>query len=213
MTARKVDEASARLRELRQDEWSDLGLAGVAMGLAIATSTLHPPLTLPLLIGAFVLLVLGLRALVRRGELFDSLLLDQDAYSISEVRRRAAEAASMKSRRELAGALRRRLSPVPGYGYSVRPRVAAVSADLAALAEDLEDETLDFDPWCAVRCEQLVTSVTESPLLNDALPAEDLLARINQIRAGFRHTLISEAIGLGATQTDHGVDSSAGRGS
>jgi hypothetical protein len=211
MTARKVDEASARLRELRQDEWWDLGLAGVAMGLAIATSTLHPPLTLPLLIGAFVLLVLGLRALVRRCELFDSLLLDQDAYSISEVRRRAAEAASMKSRRELAGALRRRLSPVPGY--SVRPRVAAVSADLAALADELEDEALEFDPWCAVRCEQLVTNVTESPLLNDVLPAEDLLARINQIRAGFRHTLISSAIGLGATQTDHGVDASAGGGS
>jgi hypothetical protein len=189
MTARKVDEASARLRELRQDEWSGLGLAGVAMGLSIAASTLHPPLTLPLLIAAFVLLVLGLRALVRRCELFDSLLLDQDAYSISEVRRRAAEAASMKSRRELAGALRRRLSPVPGY--PVRPRVATVSADLAALADELEDEALEFDPWCAVRCEQLVTSVTESPLLNDALPAEDLLARINQIRAGFRHTLIS----------------------
>jgi hypothetical protein len=188
MTARKVDEASARLRELRQDEWSDLGLGGVAMGLAIAASTLHPPLTLPLLIGAFALLFLGLRALVRRCELFDRLLLDQDAYSISEVRRRAAKAASTESRREHAGALRRRLSPVPGC--PVRPRVAAVSADLAALADELQDDTLELDPWCAVRCEQLVTSVTDSPLLNDALPAEDLLARINQVRAGFRRRLI-----------------------
>jgi len=50
MTARKVEEAGTRLRELRQDEWSDLGLAGVAMALAIAASTLHPPLALPLLI-------------------------------------------------------------------------------------------------------------------------------------------------------------------
>ncbi|HEY7602960.1 MAG TPA: hypothetical protein VH760_01775 [Gaiellaceae bacterium] len=184
MTARSVEQAGARLQELRQDEWSDLGLAGAAMGLALAASALHPPLALPLLAGAFVLLVLGLRALIQRCELFDSLLLDQDAYSISEVRRRAAKAASMKCRREHAAALRRRLSPLPGY--PIRPRVAVVSSDLAALASELDDETLELDPWCAVRCEQLVTSVPDSPLLNDALPVEDLLARINQIRAGFR---------------------------
>jgi hypothetical protein len=184
MTARRVDEAAARLRDLRQDEWSDLGLAGVAMGLAIAASTLHPPLALPLVIGAFVLLVLGLRALIQRCELFDRLLLDEDAYSIAEIRRRAAKTASMNSRRELAASLRRRLDPLPGY--SIRARVAAVSTELAELAGELEDETLELDPWCAVRCEQLITSAADSPLHNDALPAEDLLSRINQVRAGFR---------------------------
>jgi hypothetical protein len=186
MTARKVEEAGTRLRELRQDEWSELGLAGVAMALAIAASTLHPPLALPLLIGAIVLLVLGVRALVQRYELFDRLLLDPDAYSISEVARRATKAASMECRLEQAAALRRRLTPPPGY--PVRPRVAAVASDLAALADELEDETLELDPWCAVRCEQLVTSVVDSPLLNDDLPAEDLLARINQIRSGLHRT-------------------------
>lgn len=187
MTARGVDEACDRLRRLRQDEWSELGLAGVAMGLALTASVLHPPLALPLVVGAFVLLALGLRALVLRWELFDNLLLDPDAYAISEVHRRAQDRASTRSRQELARSLRRRLEVVSGY--PIRPRVAAVSADLAALARELDDESLALDPWCAVRCEQLVTSVADSPLLNDALPAEDLLARINAIRGGFRQRL------------------------
>jgi hypothetical protein len=84
--------------------------------------------------------------------------------------------------------LRRRLAPVPGY--PIRPRVAAVSAELAELAHELEDERLELDPWCAVRCEQLVTSVADSPLYNEALPAEDLLARINQVRSGFHRTAV-----------------------
>ncbi|HEY7693446.1 MAG TPA: hypothetical protein VH816_14000 [Gaiellaceae bacterium] len=184
MTARAIDEAGDRLRKLRQDEWSELGLGGVAMGLALTASVLHPPLALPLVAGAFALLGLGLRALVLRWELFDRLLLDPDAYAISEVHRRAQELASTRSRRELARSLRLRLEVVPGY--PIRPRVAAVSADLAALERELDDETLALDPWCAARCEQLLTSVADSPLLNEALPAEDLLARINQIREGFR---------------------------
>jgi hypothetical protein len=183
LTARAVEEAGDRLRRLRQDERSDLALAGVAMGLAIAASTLHPPLAVPFLIGAFVLTGLGIRALVLRTELFDDLLLDRDAYALTEIRRRAVRAASITSRRECALALRRRLQPVPGY--PVRPRVVAFADKLTELADELEDETLTLEPWCAVRCEQLVTSVPDSPLLNDALPVEDLLARINQIRAGF----------------------------
>ena len=189
MTARRVEEAGDRLRKLRQDEWSELALAGLAMSLALGATALHPPLALPFLIGAFALTGLGLRAFLLRWELFDDLLLDPDAYAISEVRRAAAKAASMRNRRELARLVRNRLAPAPVPGYPVRTRIAEVSDDLAELARELDDETLALEPWCAVRCEQLVTSVTDSPLLNDALPAEDLRSRINQIRAGFQQSL------------------------
>lgn len=170
-------------------EWSELALAGLAMSLALGATALHPPLALPFLIGAFALTGLGLRAFLLRWELFDDLLLDPDAYAISEVRRAAAKAASMRNRRELARLVGNRLVPAPVPGYPVRTRTAEFSDDLAELARELDDETLALEPWCAVRCEQLVTSVTDSPLLNDALPAEDLRSRINQIRAGFQQSL------------------------
>jgi hypothetical protein len=187
MTARRVEEAGDRLRRLRQDEWSELALAGLAMSLALGAAALHPPLAVPFLIGAIALTGLGVRAFFLRWELFDDLLLDPDAYAISEVRRAAAKAASMKNRREVARLVRNRLAPVPGY--PVRTRIVEVSDDLAELSRELEDETLTLEPWCAVRCEQLVTSVTDSPLLNDALPEEDLRSRINQIRSGFEQAL------------------------
>jgi hypothetical protein len=187
VTARRVEEAAERLKELRTDEWSELGLAGVAFGLALAAGTVHRPLAVPLLVGAVALTALGIRALLRRWELFDDLLRDQDAYSISEVARHAARAASMKNRRQLASTLREELALAPGH--RLRDRVVAVSTELHELAAELEDEALVLEPWCAVRCEQLLTCVDGSPLFDELLPAEDLLARINQIRAGFRRVL------------------------
>jgi hypothetical protein len=44
MTAETIKESEHRLHELRQDEWSDLGLGALALGLALAASFLHPPL-------------------------------------------------------------------------------------------------------------------------------------------------------------------------
>ena len=122
MTARRVEEAGDRLRKLRQDERSELALAGLAMGLALGATALHPPLALPFLIGAFALTGLGLRAFLLRWELFDDLLLDPDAYAISEVRRAAAKAASMRNRRELAAA---RAQPP---GTCTRPRLPGSDA-------------------------------------------------------------------------------------
>jgi hypothetical protein len=110
-------------------------------------------------------------------------LLDRDAYAIPEIRRRAEHIASMESRRELAASVRNRLTPVPGF--SLATRVAAAAEELEALASELEDEDLSFDPACAVRCLELLTNGMDSPLLNDLLPAEDVRAGIRQIRAGF----------------------------
>jgi hypothetical protein len=184
MTAQTIKDAETRLHELRQDEWSDLSLAAVAMGLALVASFLRPSLALPLFIGALASAVLAGRALFRRLELFDHLLLDRDAYAIPEIRRRAENMASMESRRTLAQAVRTRLTPAPGYG--VAERVALAAEELKSLAAELDDETLSLDPACAVRCDRLLNNYADSPLLNTLLPAQDVQLWIRQIRSGFQ---------------------------
>jgi hypothetical protein len=183
MTARRIEEAEDRLRDLRWEEWSDLALAALVMGLALGASVVHSPFAGPLFVGALAVGFLATRAFFRRWDFFNGLLLDGDAYSIPEVRGRAERIASMESRRTLAASARNRLEPAPGF--SLAARVAAVTEELAALASELENEELKLDPKCAVRCFELLTNCTDSPLLNELLPAEDVQLRIRQIRAGF----------------------------
>jgi hypothetical protein len=183
MTVQTIKENERRLRDLRQDEWADLALAGLAMALALTASFLHPPLALPLFAGALASSVLAGRAFFRRSELFDRLLLDRDAYAIPEIRRRAEEIASMESRRELAHAMRNRL--IPASGCSISPRVGAVAAELRTLVDELDDETLWLDPACAVRCYQLLNNYAESPMLNYLLPEQDVQVWVRRVRSGF----------------------------
>jgi hypothetical protein len=199
MTAQTINEAEHRLRELRQDEWSDLGLAALATGLALAASFLHPQLALPLFIGALASSVLAGRAFFRRLELSDRLLLDRDAYAITEIRRRGEDMASMKNRRALAQTVRARLTPV--MGYSRPPRVAAAADELVSLASELDDDRLSLEPPCAFRCHQLVDNYADSPLLNDLLPEQDLHVWIRQIRSGFEPNpeFVSDCSGPGAS--------------
>ena len=42
MDARTVDDAGERLRELRREEWQDLGLAALALGLAVVAPRVFP---------------------------------------------------------------------------------------------------------------------------------------------------------------------------
>jgi hypothetical protein len=178
-----IENAETRLHELRQDEWSDLALAALAMGSALAASFLHPPFALPLFAGAVTCIVLAGRAFFRRLALVDRLLLDRDAYTIAEIRRHAERLASMEGRRTLAEAARGRLTPASSY--PVAPRVAAVADELRALAAELEDESLSLEPACAARCHQLLTNYADSPLLCEQLPAEDAAVWIRRIRSGF----------------------------
>ena len=83
----------------------------------------------------------------------------------------------------LAASIRRLLEP-PGYPCAARVRAEAKG--LEALARELDDATLSLDPACAVACKQLLTEPTVSPLFSEALPADDVGARVRQIRAGFQ---------------------------
>jgi hypothetical protein len=183
MIARQVEEAAAELRVLRHEVWEQLGLAVVAFGLALAASQLRPAFAVPLLIGGIVSLFLFVRALLRRFELVDRLVLDRDAYVIEEVRRRGDEAATMKSRRSLAVSIQGLLSQPdlapPG-------RVGAAARELEVLAAELDDDGLALDPASAVACARLLNDVIESPLRNPTFAPEDVRARISQILAGFQ---------------------------
>jgi hypothetical protein len=69
----------------------------------------------------------------------------------------------------------------------VEPSVASAREELEALATELEDDELALDPERAVACMGLLSDLDGSPLLNSALPPDELRARVRQIRAGFRH--------------------------
>ena len=179
MNARAVDDAAVRLRELRSEEWQDLGLAVFAAGVALAATQLRPVFALPLFLGGLGVGVRGVRALWRRWDLVDRLAGERDAYVISEVLAHASRETTMERRSTFAALVRGRLEA------PTDERVLAAKEELEALASELEAGDLELDPACAVACLRLVSDLPRSPLLNPALPAEDLRSCVRQIRAGF----------------------------
>jgi len=182
MYARSVDDAAEHLRELRHEEWGDLGLGVLALCLAAVAAETRPELALPLFVGGVVVWALGVRALWRRWDLVDRLAGDEDAYVISEVRAYASREATIDRRRSFAALIR---GSVREPGASPDPRTEAAVEEFRALASELEDENLALNPAAAVACLRLLSDLDESPLLNPELPAEDLRARVRQIRSGF----------------------------
>ena len=162
-------------------ERQDLGLAALALGLAVTGALVYPPLALPLLFGGFAVGFLGLRASWRRWDLVERLSGDRDAYVISEVRERAARESTTERRHALAASIRSRLArPEPAE------RVACAVAELEALASELDDDELQLDPAAAVACARLLEDFAASPLLNLDLPPEDVPVQVGRIRSGFR---------------------------
>ncbi len=181
MYARAVDEAETRLRSLRREEREDLALAGVTLGLAIAAAARAPSLALPLLIGGTALGMLGVRALWRHWDLVDRLAGEPDAYAIAEVLAYAARETTMRKRRRSAALIRHHLE----VGSANSPNRAGDAAEeLAALADELEDEALELSPESAVACSRLLGEPTQSPLLNPALPHDGLRSSVRRIRSG-----------------------------
>ena len=180
MYARSIDEASARLRELRHDECGDFALASLALGLALAATRLREELALPLALGGLVVWGLGMRAVVERWSLVDRLVGERDALVIPEIHAHATREATPERRRSHAARLRDAVSREDDA------RIAAVAEELNALADELDDGTLELDLVSAVACSRLLTDVVDSPLLNRAAPVEDLRSRVNQIRSGLR---------------------------
>jgi hypothetical protein len=192
MYARAVDDAAARLRSLRCEEREDLGLAALVLASAVVAAEIRPPLAVPLFLGGLAVGVLGVRALWRRWDLVERLSGERDAYVIPEVLAYASREAAIDRRHSFAALIRSRL---PQPGVVCDERVAAAADELEALAAELDDGTLVLDPAAAVACMRLLTEVGESPLLNPALPPEDLRSRIRQIRAGFKPVPYEDLVG------------------
>jgi hypothetical protein len=182
MYARAVDDASSRLRELRDEEFEDLGLAALVLGLALVATQVRPAFAMPLFLGGVVIGARGVRALWRRWDLVERLAGERDAYAIPEVLAYAAREATADRRQTHAALIRGELEQT---GLAYRDRVMLAAAELEALACELEDDELALDPACAVACMRLVSDISESPLLNLALPPELLRSRVRQIRSGF----------------------------
>ena len=181
--ARAVDGSAARLRELRHEVWEKLGLAALALALAVASTEVYPALAVPLLLGGLAVGVLATRALWQQSDLLDRLAGDRDAYVIPEVLAYVSREATRERRRSYAASIRSRLGqPETICG----PSVIAASKELEALAAELEDAGLALDPACAVACKQLLTELAESALLSPTLPPEEVRSRVRQIRFGFR---------------------------
>lgn len=182
MYARTVDQADTRLQELRQEGRGELALAGISLAAAVVAAEVYPPLAAPLFIGGLVVGALGVRAMWRRWDLLDRLSGERDAHVIAEVRAIASREATMERRHTFASLLQGRVQEAGLFGDA---RVLAVKDELEALASQLEDESLALEPAAAVACMRLLSDLSGSPLLNKALPAEDLRSRVRQIRCGF----------------------------
>jgi hypothetical protein len=183
MYARAIDEAAARLRELRYEEWEDLGLAALALGLAVVATQVRQAFAIPLFLGGLAVGALGVRAVWRRWDLLDRLAGEPDAYVISEVQARASREATMDRRQSFAAFIRASLTPPVQI-----LEASAIHAieELEALASELEDDELALDPACAVACMRLLSDLVDGPLLDSDLSAEDIRSRVRQIRSGFR---------------------------
>jgi hypothetical protein len=182
MYARAIDDAALRLRELREQEWEDLGLGALALGLSVAATQALPSFALPLFFGGVVVGFLGLRAVVRRWDLVEHLVEDSDAYVLPEVLERALREATMVRRRTFASVIRSWLRDAEAVSES--PSYAAVD-ELEALAFDLLDDRLALEPASAVACSKLVSDLCGSPLLNQDMSPGLLRSRARQIRSGF----------------------------
>jgi hypothetical protein len=177
-----IPKTERELHDLRVQEWSDMSLAALAIGLSLVATQVARQWALPFFFGGLVVAILGGRAFFRRCDLCERLAVEPAAYVIPEVGARAAAVASPAGRAALAGAIKMMLAPDPPFR---RARVQLVADELAGLAKELVDPQLILDPLCAVRCKRLVTDTVESPLLNSNIPADGLRVAIVVIRRGF----------------------------
>jgi hypothetical protein len=179
---RAIEDAATRLRELQLEEWGDVGLGSLMLGLAAASAELRPAFALPLLVGGLGAWALGMRAMWHRWDLVDRLSGERDAYLISEIRDHALRETTMERRKSLAASVRRALEE---SRVAQEERVLAAADELEALATELEDEVLVLEPACAVACVRLLSDLAASPLLDRRQPTAVLRSRVAQIRAGF----------------------------
>jgi hypothetical protein len=183
MYARALEEAETRLVDLHHDELQRVALSAAALSGSLVATVVYVPLVLPLFLGGLAIGVLGIGAIWRHWDLLDRLADDGDAYTIPAVRAYAARDARMDRRFGNAALIR---SWIAGPVHPADARIVEYADLLEELACELEDRDLELDPASAIACRRLLSEPLVSPLLNSALPSDDLGSWVARIRAGFR---------------------------
>jgi hypothetical protein len=189
MTAREVDRAASRLEQIRDQRRARLLVAAAAAGLAASALPVSDSLAIALVCGTAVLLVLAVIDTWRWRDLISNLALNEQAYTVPEVRRYGDDLVAPSARRRAAEALDRvvRNAGSPG-SYYLAGRVHACRKEIRELAEALRAPDSRFEPTSLAMCWQLLRSGVDSPLYNWHLPAEDLRMAVRRIQAGVRHS-------------------------
>jgi hypothetical protein len=157
-------------------------LAGIAF---VVSNTLG----MSLICGVVVLTALALYDTIRRRDLISVMALNEQAYTVPEVRRYGNGLVVARGRRRAAAALERVLRNAGSPGsYYLADRVNACRHDIRALADALKAPEARAEPTSLAMCWQLLRSGADSPLYNWHLPAEDLQVAVRRIRAGVRRT-------------------------
>jgi hypothetical protein len=155
-------------------------LAGIAF---VVSNTLG----MSLICGVVVLTALALYDTIRRRDLISVMALNEQAYTVPEVRRYGNGLVVARGRRRAAAALERVLRNAGSPGsYYLADRVNACRHDIRALADALKAPEARAEPTSLAMCWQLLRSGADSPLYNWHLPAEDLQVAVRRIRAGVR---------------------------
>jgi hypothetical protein len=85
MNAQLVEQARERLAELRREQIEQFFVGACAVVTSLVLTTVYTTLVLPLFVGGFAVLMLGIRSLWRHWDLVDRLAEDPSMHAIPEV--------------------------------------------------------------------------------------------------------------------------------
>jgi hypothetical protein len=158
--------------------------AAAVGGVAFVVSN---TLGMSLLCGVVVLTAMALHDTFRRRDLISVMALNEQAYTVPEVRRYGNALVVPRGRRRAAAALERVLKNAGSPGsYYLADRVRACRHEIRTLADALRAPGARAEPTSLALCWQLLRSGADSPLYNWHLPAEDLQMSLRRINAGIR---------------------------
>jgi hypothetical protein len=185
MNARELETVGALLERRRSRAREEGLIAVLCVALAAASAPIVLGVTVALLAGAAGAAFLSAVNHLSRKDTIARLALDPSAYAIEEVRRYGERLVHPAQRERLASWLREivREAPIAGNWY-LSDRVLLHRGQLESLAAELAASWAHVRPASAVACHHLLTHAVESPLYNEAVPAEELPALIERIRRG-----------------------------
>jgi hypothetical protein len=166
-------------------------LATCLTGALAVTAVLlgHRALALALAAGAVAGACVGLFARSDRQALLRRLAGQRSAYDIPEVARAAAQHATLRARRQLAGELTALV--LQAHGLELREplapalpeRVTGHAGELLAVAFLLARADVDLHPSSVVLVERLLFAPLRSPLYNPQVADDDLRIALQRVRA------------------------------